>query len=205
MSIKFVIEFEKIWPSSTVYILHLIYLIYTLYIFYTYLICHYLIYNSTPLRLQIGRIPWRLLWHYSKAFNIDIQRARTRASHIRPARYWHWRSKGKHRVPQVHIQIGTGIALYISLIYYNLIEYLYSTTDSMVLACIAQFWSSGSCQVSAIRYRHIEGATAGLWLAGGHEWHTKVPNSSRRSFHRSFALRTYLVSVERLEYSGFLV
>lgn len=70
----------------------------------------------------------------------------------------------------------------------------------MVLACIAQFRSSGSCQVPAIRYRHIEGATAGLWLAGGHEWHTKVPNSSRRSFHRSFALRTYLVSVARLEY-----
>ena len=65
----------------------------------------------------------------------------------------------------------------------------------MVLACIAQFWSSRTCQVPSICYGHIESSSPRLWSPRRHERNSKVPNSSWRSFNRSLAVRTHMVRI----------
>jgi hypothetical protein len=68
-------------------------------------------------------------------------------------------------------------------------------TDSMVLASTAQFRSSGACKIPAICDWYIEGSTTRIWSARGHEWHTEIPNSPRRSINGSLAVGPHLVSL----------
>ena len=55
--------------------------------------------------------------------------------------------------------------------------------DPVVLAGAALVRPGGPGQVLAVRNGHVEGASAGLCRARGHERRPKVPDPPRRSVH----------------------
>ncbi len=73
----------------------------------------------------------------------------------------------------------------------------------MVLESSSVVWSSRSSKILAICYWHFQSSAARLFCIGGHEWRSKIPDSSGRSLNRSITFCPHMVNYFHLVFVVF--
>ena len=81
------------------------------------------------------------------------------------------------------------------IIIHSVLFFVFTHSDSVVLASTAHLWSGGPCSLLAICDRDFQGSPPRFCSPGRHEWNAEVPDSQRRSIQGKATYGTYLVGL----------
>ena len=80
-------------------------------------------------------------------------------------------------------------------IIHSVLFFVFTHSDSVVLASTAHLWSGGPCSLLAICDRDFQGSPPRFCSPGRHEWNAEVPDPQRRPIQGKATYSTYLVGL----------